>query len=242
MAEQVKPYGSSEKSKKEEVADMFDNIASNYDFLNHFLSMGIDITWRKKAVRMLKPFAPKQMIDIATGTGDFALECLSLNPDKITGVDISNQMLEVGRQKMAKKGVSDKIEMKYGDSENLPFEDNQFDALTVAFGVRNFQNLEAGLSEMSRVLKPGSPAAVIEFSTPQSFPFKQLYWFYFKNILPTLGKMVSKDARAYTYLPESVETFPHGDEFAKIMKKCGFKEVQVIPLTMGIASIYFGKK
>ncbi len=242
MAEQVKPYGSSEKSKKEEVADMFDNIASNYDFLNHLLSMGIDITWRKKAVRMLKPFAPKQMIDIATGTGDFALECLSLNPDKITGVDISNQMLEVGRQKMQKKGVSDKIEMKYGDSENLPFEDNQFDALTVAFGVRNFQNLEAGLSEMSRVLKPGAPAAVIEFSTPQRFPFKQLYWFYFKNILPTLGKIVSKDARAYTYLPESVETFPHGDKFATIMKNCGFKEVQVIPLTLGIASIYFGKK
>lgn len=241
MSKEVKPYGT-EKSKKEEVAGMFDNIAGNYDFLNHFLSLGIDIIWRKKAVRMLKPFAPKQIVDIATGTGDFALETLSLKPTRVVGVDISNGMLEVGRQKMTKKGVSDIVEMTYGDSENLPFEDHTFDALTVAFGVRNFQNLEAGLKEMSRVLKPGAPAAVIEFSTPQTFPIKQLYLFYFHKILPALGKLVSKDARAYTYLPESVEAFPYGDKFASIMKSCGFSEVKVVPLTFGIASIYFGKK
>jgi demethylmenaquinone methyltransferase/2-methoxy-6-polyprenyl-1,4-benzoquinol methylase len=241
MSKEVKPYGT-DKSKKEEVAGMFDSIAGNYDFLNHFLSLGIDILWRKKAVRMLKPFAPKQIVDIATGTGDFALETLSLKPTRVVGVDISNGMLEVGRRKMIKKGVSGIVEMTYGDSENLPFEDHTFDALTVAFGVRNFQNLEAGLKEMSRVLKPGSPAAVIEFSTPQTFPIKQLYLFYFHKILPALGKLVSKDARAYTYLPESVEAFPYGEKFAGIMKSCGFSEVKVVPLTFGIASIYFGKK
>jgi demethylmenaquinone methyltransferase/2-methoxy-6-polyprenyl-1,4-benzoquinol methylase len=241
MKQEVKPYGT-EKSKKEEVANMFDNIAPKYDLLNHVLSMGIDILWRKKAVRMLKPFAPKKIIDIATGTGDFALESLSLNPDKITGVDISSQMLEVGRQKMKKRGVDQRIEMVLGDSENLPFETDTFDALTVAFGVRNFQNLEAGLKEMNRVLKPGAPAAIIEFSTPERFPMKQLYLFYFHNILPTIGKLVSKDARAYTYLPESVNAFPYGERFVNIMKDCGFKEVSATPLTFGIASIYFGKK
>lgn len=241
MKQEVKPYGT-EKSKKEEVANMFDNIAPKYDLLNHVLSMGIDILWRKKAVRMLKPFAPKKIVDIATGTGDFALESLSLNPDKIVGVDISNQMLEVGRQKMKKRGVDKRIDMVLGDSENLPFETNTFDALTVAFGVRNFQNLEAGLKEMNRVLKPGAPATIIEFSTPERFPMKQLYLFYFHNILPTIGKLVSKDARAYTYLPESVNAFPYGERFVSIMKECGFKEVNAIPLTFGIASIYFGKK
>lgn len=237
----VTPYGKG-AGKKQEVAEMFDNIAGNYDFLNHLLSMGIDVLWRKKAVRLIKPFQPKTIVDIATGTGDFALEALSLNPDKITGVDISNQMLEVGRQKMKKRKVDHRIEMLYGDSENLPFNDNHFDALTVAFGVRNFENLEKGLSEMCRVLKPGSPAAVIEFSTPEKFPMKQLYWFYFKKILPNIGRLVSKDPRAYTYLPESVEAFPYGENFAEIMRKCGFKSVKIYPLTFGIASIYFGIK
>lgn len=241
MAQEVTPYHS-EKSKKEQVAEMFDNIAGNYDFLNHFLSLGIDILWRKKAVRLLSKRKPKQILDVATGTGDFALESLSLNPDKVVGVDISKDMVSVGQKKVVKKGLKDKVELVYGDSENLQFEDHTFDAITVAFGVRNFEDLDKGLSEMLRVLKPGGQIAVIEFSKPENFPIKQIYNFYFKNILPGLGKMISKDARAYTYLPESVDAFPYGKTFLDRMHEVGYTKAQCIPLTFGIASIYLAEK
>jgi len=241
MSKTVTPY-QNDTAKKEQVAEMFDNIAANYDFLNHFLSMGIDILWRKKAVRLLKPHSPKIILDVATGTGDFALETLSLNPDKVVGVDISKDMVAVGIDKVKKKKLIDKVELKYGDSENLEFETNTFDALTVAFGVRNFENLEKGLSEMLRVIKPGGHVAIIEFSQPQNFPIKQVYNFYFNKILPGIGRMVSKDARAYTYLPESVEAFPHGNEFLKVLTKVGYNDVKAIPLTLGIASIYMASK
>ena len=241
MSKTVTPY-QNDSAKKEQVAEMFDNIANNYDFLNHFLSMGIDILWRKKAVRLLKPFAPKLILDVATGTGDFALESLSLNPDKIIGVDISRDMVAVGLGKVKKRKLQNKIELKYGDSENLEFETNTFDALIVAFGVRNYENLEQGLSEMLRVIKPGGHVAIIEFSQPQKFPIKQIYNFYFNNILPGIGRIVSKDARAYTYLPESVGAFPHGNEFLKVLTKVGYNKVEAIPLTLGIASIYLASK
>lgn len=241
-AHTVKPYKEQDSGKKQQVAAMFDKISHKYDFLNHFLSLGIDILWRKKAVRLLKPFAPKIMLDIATGTGDFAIECLSLNPDKITGIDISNGMLEVGRQKLNKRALNNKIELLLGDSEKLNFNDAAFDAITVAFGVRNFEHLEKGLSEMCRVLKPGGVAAILEFSKPKAFPLKQLYNFYFLSILPALGKKISKDAAAYTYLPESVQAFPDGNNMVRIIRSCGFKEVNTYSLTGGIATIYLSKK
>jgi len=238
----VLPYKDKESGKKQQVADMFDNISHKYDFLNHFLSLGIDIRWRKKAIKLLKEIEPKQILDIATGTGDFAIESLKLNPDHVTGVDISEGMLNVGREKLKKRKLDDRITLASGDSENLPFEDNKFDAIIVAFGVRNFENLEKGLSEMLRVLRPGGKVVVLEFSKPKSFPFKQLYNFYFKNILPTLGKTISKDNAAYTYLPESVRSFPDGKEFTSILDKLGFKSTQCKPLTLGISSIYTGIK
>lgn len=238
----VLPYKDKESGKKQQVADMFDNISHKYDFLNHFLSLGIDIRWRKKAIKLLKEIQPKQILDIATGTGDFAIEALKLNPDHVTGVDISEGMLNVGREKLKKRKLDDKITLASGDSENLPFEDNKFDAIIVAFGVRNFENLEKGLSEMFRVLRPGGKVVVLEFSKPKGFPFKQLYNFYFKNILPTLGKTISKDNAAYTYLPESVKSFPDGKDFTSILDKLGFKETVCKPLTFGISSIYSGIK
>ncbi len=238
----VLPYKDHQGAKKEQVAEMFNNISKNYDFLNHFLSMGIDIRWRKKAVKILKPLQPKNILDIATGTGDFALEALSLKPEKIIGLDISQGMLDVGKEKMKKRGVEKTIEMVLGDSENLPFEDNSFDAITVAFGVRNFENLEKGLKEMNRVLKPGGKAVIIEFSKPKKFPFKQVYNFYFTAILPKLGRLISKDSSAYTYLPESVQAFPEGDKFLSILKNTGFSESKCKPLTFGISSIYTGTK
>ncbi|MBD81094.1 MAG: bifunctional demethylmenaquinone methyltransferase/2-methoxy-6-polyprenyl-1,4-benzoquinol methylase UbiE [Crocinitomicaceae bacterium] len=241
MNKQITPYQNS-AGKKVQVAEMFDNIAGNYDFLNHFLSMGIDILWRKKAIRLFKPYAPKMILDVATGTGDFAIESLSLNPDKVIGVDISRDMVAVGCEKIKRKNLGEKIELKYGDSEELEFESNTFDALTVAFGVRNFENLEQGLSEMLRVVKPGGHVAIIEFSQPQKFPIKQIYNFYFNKILPGIGRMVSKDARAYTYLPESVGAFPHGKEFLDVLNKVGYNEAKAIPLALGIASIYFASK
>lgn len=238
----IVPYKDQGGDKKSQVAQMFNNIAGNYDFLNHFLSAGIDIIWRKKAVNLLAPHKPKTVLDIATGTADFALETLRLNPDKIIGVDISEGMMAVGREKIAKKGLSDKIQLQYGDSENLPFDDNTFDAITVAFGVRNFENLSKGLAEMNRVLKPGGIAVVLEFSKPRSFPMKHLYQFYFKNILPLVGKFVSKDNAAYTYLPESVQAFPDGQDFISIFEKVGFKKTKWHSLTFGISSIYTGIK
>lgn len=221
---------------------MFDNISGKYDFLNHFLSMGIDILWRKKAISMLKSHEPKLILDVATGTGDFAIEALKLNPEKVIGVDISAGMLEYGRKKMESRGLSEKIELQMGDSEQLLFEDNKFDAVIVAFGVRNFENLEKGLADMLRVLKPGGKVMILEFSKPTVFPFKQLYSFYFKAILPIIGKIVSKDNAAYTYLPESVNEFPYGDKFLDVLETVGFKQNQCKPLTFGISSIYTGTK
>lgn len=241
-AELVKPYKELDSGKKQQVAQMFDNISHKYDFLNHFLSLGIDILWRKKAVKLLKPFAPKMMLDIATGTGDFAIECLSLKPEKIIGIDISNGMLEIGKQKLKKKAILNTIELVHGDSEKINFNDQTFDAITVAFGVRNFEHLEQGLSEMSRVLKPGGAAAILEFSKPTMFPLKQLYNLYFLKILPALGKKISSDASAYTYLPESVQAFPDGQKMVSIIKSCGFNEVKLYPLTGGIATIYLSQK
>ena len=238
----VVPYKDKSDAKKKQVAEMFDSISGKYDFLNHFLSLGIDIRWRKKAVKMLQDLQPKQILDIATGTGDFAIEALKLNPDKVIGVDISEGMLDVGRKKMVKKGYSEIIDMQSGDSENLHFEDNKFDAVIVAFGVRNFENLEKGLSEMNRVLRPGGRAVILEFSKPTVFPFKQLYNFYFRWILPKIGKVVSKDNAAYTYLPESVNEFPFGNDFLEILKKTGYKNTKCKPLTLGISSIYVGEK
>jgi len=238
----VVPYKEENTSKKEQVARMFDNISSRYDFLNHFLSLGIDRGWRKKAINLLRPLNPRQLLDVATGTGDFALQALSLNPEKITGVDISDGMLQVGRKKMQDRNVADKIVLQLADSENLPFEENKFDAVTVGFGVRNFEHLERGLEEIFRVLKPGGVAVILEFSRPRKFPFKQGYNFYFKFILPKIGRIVSSDKAAYTYLPESVEAFPDGEDFLRILRDVGFKQTQCKSLTFGISSIYTGTK
>lgn len=240
-AEAIKPYND-KGSKKEQVATMFNNIAHRYDFLNRSLSMGIDILWRKKTIAQLKELKPKVILDVATGTGDLALEAMSLDPEKIIGLDISVGMLEIGREKIAKRKLSDKIEMIEGDSENLPFEDNTFDAVTVAFGVRNFEDLMKGMKEIHRVLRPNGKLVVLEFSQPKSFPIKHLYWFYFNNILPTFGKLLSKDASAYTYLPESVKAFPSGQDFLDVLTKVGFKRNTSQPLTFGISSIYTGLK
>lgn len=238
----VIPYKEQSGGKKEQVATMFNNISKKYDFLNHFLSLGIDIIWRKKSIKLLKELQPKIILDIATGTGDFAIEALSLNPTKIIGIDISEGMLAVGKEKMKQKGVDHIIELQLGDSENLSFDSNYFDAYTVGFGVRNFENLEKGLSEMLRVLKPNGRAVILEFSKPKAFPVKQLYHFYFNRILPTIGNLISKDNAAYTYLPESVNAFPEGDEFVQILNKLGYKNVQAIPLMFGISSIYTATK
>ena len=221
---------------------MFDNIAPKYDFLNHLLSMGIDKLWRKKAVKMIGKHNPKKILDIATGTGDFALEMVRLKPDKVVGLDLSEQMLSHGRVKIEKKGLSSLIEMVKGDSEKLPFDDNSFDAISVGFGVRNFENLDQGLAEIYRVLKPGGILAVLEFSKPKVFPIKQIFYFYFHFVLPLIGKVFSKDQRAYTYLPESVEAFPEGEAFVEILQKQGFKSIKCTGLTFGISSIYSGIK
>lgn len=221
---------------------MFDNISGNYDFLNHFLSLGIDISWRRKAIKAIASIAPKQILDVATGTGDFAIAALKVNPERVTGVDISEGMLEVGRKKMKARGLDGKIELLNGDSENLPFGENKFDAVIVAFGVRNFENLEKGLAEMLRVVRPGGKVVVLEFSKPRGFPFKQLYNFYFKFVLPKIGRWVSRDSSAYTYLPESVQAFPDGERFVQILNQLGYKNTACKPLTFGISSLYIGTK
>lgn len=221
---------------------MFDNIAPRYDFLNHLLSAGIDIRWRRKAIKLLRPYQPKTVLDIATGTGDFAVEALKLNPQKVIGLDISPGMLEVGRQKMRKKGVDDRVDMILGDSESLPFEDNSIGAVTVGFGVRNFENLELGLSEILRVLEPGAGAAILEPAVPTKFPMKQLFGLYFRGILPLIGRLVSKDQSAYTYLPESVRAFPNGQEFTDICSEVGFRKAVFKPLSLGICSLYLLEK
>jgi demethylmenaquinone methyltransferase/2-methoxy-6-polyprenyl-1,4-benzoquinol methylase len=241
MTKEVKPYNEA-GSKKQQVAEMFDNISERYDLLNHLLSLSIDKGWRRKVVRMASEGKPKLILDVATGTADLAIALKKAHPEKITGIDISAGMLSVGRTKIAKKKLSSLITLEQADSEDLPFADDTFDAITVAFGVRNFENLKKGLSEMRRVLKPGGRLLVLEFSQPQSFPFTQIYNFYFKYVLPTIGKLVSKDSRAYTYLPESVQAFPYGDAFRNILAEVGYETGRVIPVTFGIATIYEGRK
>lgn len=239
----VVPYKDSSDSKKEQVADMFDSIAVKYDFLNRLLSGGVDIYWRKKALGMIKDRKNDLVLDIATGTGDLAIEANKiLKVNKIIGVDISEGMLNVGKEKIKKLGLTDKIELQMGDSEKLLFGDNTFDTVIVSFGVRNFENLLKGLTDMCRVLKPGGTCLVVEFSKPVSFPFKQFYWFYSTKILPIIGKLVSKDSSAYSYLPESVKAFPDGKAFLDVFEQAGFKETSVKTLTFGICSIYLGRK
>lgn len=238
----ITPYKNKEASKKAQVAKMFDNIAGSYDFLNHFLSLGIDILWRKRAVREIGKISPKTILDIATGTGDLAIEVSILNPTKIVGVDISEGMLELGRKKMKVKGLDSMIKLQFGDSENLPFGDNSFDAVTAGFGVRNFENLQKGLSEMCRVMNEGGKLAVLEPAEPTIFPFKQLYSLYFKWVLPFVGKLVSKDNAAYTYLQESVSAFPSRQAFLKELEIAGFKHPQHIKLTFGVAALYTATK
>ncbi|QSE97673.1 bifunctional demethylmenaquinone methyltransferase/2-methoxy-6-polyprenyl-1,4-benzoquinol methylase UbiE [Fulvivirga lutea] len=238
----VVPYKEKNTGKKQQVAEMFNNISKKYDFLNHFLSLGIDILWRKKAIKYLKKDQPKYILDIATGTGDFAIEALALKPEKVVGVDISEGMLTVGKEKMKRRGLDNIIDLQLGDSEKLLFEDNTFDAIIVSFGVRNFEDLEKGLKDMNRVLKKGGKAVILEFSKPTKFPFKQLYNFYFKAILPKIGRLISKDSSAYTYLPESVDAFPDGDKFLRVLENAGFKDNKCKPLTFGISSIYIGQK
>ena len=237
---EVKPY-EADGSKKQQVSKMFDNIAKHYDFLNHFLSLGIDKIWRRKMIAELQDVQPQLILDVATGTGDVAINTikqLNIKGLHIIGLDISPEMLNIGKKKIVTEGMSGTIDMIVGDSENLPFENNKFDAITVAYGVRNFENLERGLSEMQRVLKPKGKLVVLEFSQPRVFPFRQLFNFYFKNILPLIGKMTSKDNRAYTYLYESVQAFPDGDNFLKVLDKTGFKNTACKSLTIGISSIY----
>ncbi|MCB2196823.1 MAG: bifunctional demethylmenaquinone methyltransferase/2-methoxy-6-polyprenyl-1,4-benzoquinol methylase UbiE [Bacteroidetes bacterium] len=222
---------------------MFNNIARRYDFLNHFLSLGIDKIWRKKAVSYLKDLkANPKILDVASGTGDFAIATLKLKPQKVIGIDISEEMLNMGIQKIRKKKLDHIIELKKGDSENLEFEEQSFDGLTVAFGVRNFENLTKGLAEMHRVLKADGKAVILEFSKPRVFPVKQIYNFYFRFILPFIGKIVSKDNAAYTYLPESVNQFPEREDFIQELEKVGFNDCIFKPLSLGIATIYVGKK
>jgi demethylmenaquinone methyltransferase/2-methoxy-6-polyprenyl-1,4-benzoquinol methylase len=238
----VVPYKEDSSGKKQQVARMFDNISGRYDFLNHFLSLGIDILWRRKAIRLLDDIHPKVILDVATGTGDFSIEALSLKPEKVIGVDISEGMLSVGRQKLKERNLDKIIELKLGDSENLPFADNYFDAVIVAFGVRNFENLQRGLAEMLRVLRPGGRVVILEFSRPSKFPMKQLYHVYFRTILPLIGRWISRDQAAYRYLPESVQAFPDGHDFVKILSVLGYKNPQCNPLTFGISSLYWGTK
>lgn len=228
--------------KKQNVRQMFDAIAGTYDFLNHLLSFGIDIYWRKKAVGLLKLSHPLKILDIATGTGDFAIEAVKLNPQKIIGIDISEKMLSIAKEKIRKLHLEGKIKFQLADCENLPFENNSFDAVTVGFGVRNFENLDKGLKEMHRVLKKDGKIVILEFSKPKAFLIKNIFNFYFKNILPFIGKFISKNREAYAYLPQSVQKFPDGEDFLKIMKKIGFLNPKQIKLTFGIASIYIGKK
>lgn len=236
------PYKNSIQSKKDQVEEMFDNISPKYDLLNHLLSANVDKIWRRRSIKKLARFQPHHILDIATGTGDFAIAATKLNDTRITGIDISEGMLQVGREKIRKKGLSSRIELQKADSENLPFQQNTFDAAIVGFGVRNFETLEKGLTEIFRVLKPGGVFIVLEFSKPRKTPFRQLYSFYFTTILPALGRLISKDSRAYTYLPESVNEFPDGEDFIAILKKTGFKNTKCFLQTFGIASIYQAAK
>ena len=236
----VTPYNSSE-SKKKQVSEMFDNIANSYDFLNHSLSLGMDNVWRKIAIKKLTN-NPKIILDIATGTGDFAVSAAKYTDAKITGIDISQGMLNVGIEKIRKKNLNNRISLQLADSESLPFNDNTFDAITAGFGVRNFENLNKGLSEMKRVLNKDGIVVILEPSTPKYFPLKQFYKLYFHHVLPTIGAWISKDKSAYSYLPESVDAFPSGEKFIIELKNVGFRDCKHIPLTFGIVSLYIAIK
>jgi demethylmenaquinone methyltransferase/2-methoxy-6-polyprenyl-1,4-benzoquinol methylase len=242
MSISTKPYKDSELGKKEQVAKMFDTISSKYDNLNRVISFGVDIKWRKKILKMVAQKNPENILDIATGTGDLAILLSKTSANKIIGLDISAGMLEVGKQKIANKNLSSKIEMILGDSEKIPFEDNSFDAVTVAFGIRNFENLEKGLAEILRVLKPNGLFVILETSIPEKFPFKQGYIFYTKNILPIIGKLFSKDKVAYQYLSDSASIFPYGIKLNNILQKIGFIEIKHMPQTFGVATIYSASK
>ncbi|WP_010663874.1 bifunctional demethylmenaquinone methyltransferase/2-methoxy-6-polyprenyl-1,4-benzoquinol methylase UbiE [Marinilabilia salmonicolor] len=238
----IKPYQNIDGSKKEQVRSMFDRIAPRYDLLNRLLSFGIDRIWRKNVVKLLKGLQAPIILDVATGTGDLAIEICKIDPVEVYGVDLSPQMLEFAQKKIQQKRLHMTITLKEADSENLPFESNFFDAVTVAFGVRNFENLSKGLSEMQRVLRPGGKLIVLEFSKPASFPFKQLYHFYFTRILPWWGGLISKDKDAYRYLPASVLQFPEGMEFENELRAAGLEPEKSIPQTFGIATIYVSVK
>lgn len=242
MSQKITPYKNSELGKKEQVAQMFDTISGNYDNLNRVISFGIDVKWRKKVLKIVANTNPENILDIATGTGDLAILMAKTRAKKITGLDISPGMLEVGVKKIAQKNLSNTIEMILGDSENIPFQDNHFDAITVSFGVRNFENLEKGFAEILRVLKPNGVFVILETSVPDKTPYKQGYHFYSKNILPLIGKLFSKDNVAYSYLSESAAAFPYGEALNNILRKTGFIDVKAMPQTFGVATIYVASK
>ena len=242
MSKNITPYKDSTLGKKEQVTQMFDTISGNYDGLNRVISFGIDIKWRKKVLNLVRAKNPKNILDIATGTGDLAILMAQINATKIIGLDISSGMLEVGKKKILDKKLENKIEMIVGDSENMPFPDNHFDAITVSFGIRNFETLDKGLAEILRVLKPNGIFVILETSNPTKTPYKQGYKFYTKNILPIIGKIFSKDDVAYGYLSESASVFPFGEVLNNILRKIGFIEVQDMPQTFGVATIYTATK
>ena len=242
MSKQVTPYSDSDQSKKEQVANMFDTISKDYDGLNRVISFGIDVKWRKKVVELVSDTNPVSILDIATGTGDLIISMASTSAHKLIGLDISPGMLAVGKEKIKKQGLQGQIEMILGDSEQLPFANNSFDAITVAFGVRNFENLEKGLSDIYRVLNPGGKLVILETSVPTKTPFKQGYQFYSNYILPTIGKLFSKDRTAYSYLSKSAAAFPYGEAFNNILGKIGFIAIENKPQTFGVATIYVASK
>lgn len=242
MPKEITPYKDSSLSKKDQVAKMFDTISGNYDNLNRVISFGIDVKWRKKVLKLVADTNPEKILDIATGTGDLAILMAQTKAKKIIGLDISEGMLEVGKHKIEEKNLSQIIEMVLADSESMPFEDDYFDAITVAFGVRNFEHLEKGLAEILRVLKPGGIFVILETSVPEKTPYKQGYNFYSKNILPLIGKLFSKDDVAYGYLSESAASFPYGEALNNILRKTGFIEVKAMPQTFGVATIYSASK
>jgi demethylmenaquinone methyltransferase/2-methoxy-6-polyprenyl-1,4-benzoquinol methylase len=238
----IVPDAGSTLDKKTQVAEMFNQISGKYDFLNHFLSLGIDKGWRRKAIAEAAKVNPSVVLDVATGTADLAIAASSLKPESIIGIDIAEQMLEVGRKKIARDGLTKLITLQNADSENLPFPDHFFDVVTCAYGVRNFGNLEAGLREMARVLRPGGKVVILEFSKPEAFPMKQLYYFYFRYILPFMGRLISKHATAYNYLPDSVMAFPQAKAFCAILEACGFKNASGKGLTFGVTHLYVADK
>ena len=242
MSETIKPYQNSDQSKKEQVAQMFDTISGEYDGLNKIISLGTDASWKKKILQMVQLQHPTNILDIATGTGDLAILFAETSAKEIIGLDISQGMLDIGKKKIEAKKLNTKIQMVLGDGENIPYSDNYFDVITVAYGVRNFENLEKGLSEILRVLKPNGTFIILETSVPTQFPFKQGYYVYTNFIMPTIGKLFSKDQRAYTYLSNSAQNFPFGEALNNILRKIGFIDVKDLPQTMGVATIYKATK